>query len=138
MKFAQSLRARLRAKRSDDSGFTMVELVIAIPISILILGTVFATIGTAIILQSQVTSRVSASRAGTTFVDQISEARSCPELNYILKNKAADATGQFSYNFGNYAYSDCVAGKSVLVPVKLIDRTDGLAYYNQTLTLAAM
>lgn len=138
MKFVRSLRDRLKSSRSEESGFTMLELVVSIPITILIFGTVFATIGSAILLQAQVTNQVVASREADNFVDSISAARNCPELNYLLTTKANDTSGQFAFSFGSYAYSSCVNGKPVKVPVLMKSRTDGKTYYNQTLNLVAM
>jgi len=138
MKFSRYLKDRLKASRSEESGFTMIELVVSIPITILIFGTVFATIGTAILLQTQVTEQVVASRTGRDLVDQLSATRNCTELNSLLAAKAADTSTDFAVSFGNYTYSSCVNGKTVIVPVILKGRDDNRVYYNQTLNLAAM
>jgi len=138
MKFSRYLRDRLKASRSEESGFSMLELVVSIPITILIFGTVFATIGSAILLQTQVTNQVVASQEANNFVDSVSAARNCPELNAILTAKANDTSGQFIFSFGSYAYSSCVNGKPVKVPVLMKGSSDGKIYYNQNLNLVAM
>lgn len=139
MKYLRSLRDRLRVARAEENGFTMVELVIAIPVTILLLGTVMVSIGVAVGLQSQVTTKIAASREANNFIDQMNTARNCPELNYIIRTRLENTTSKYIVSLGSYSLtSSCVNGKPVTVPFTLRTASDNHVYYNRTITLAAM
>lgn len=139
MKHFRSMRDRLRASRSEEGGFTMVELIVAIPLTILLLGTVMSTIGVAVGLQSQVTTKVTASREANSFIDQMNTARNCPELNSIIKARLADTTNKYTVTLGSYnTASSCVNGKPVTFPFVLKTASDNHIYYSRTITLVAM
>lgn len=131
---ASRRKARASAA-SDESGMTMVEMVIAIPIVFLILGLVFSTIGVTIGLMGQVTESAAAARSATSAMDQLSEARNCAEVAAIVSSKQipeADSKTVLSFD---YECSE-IGQFPMSIEVRNVE-TDKL-YYSKALTLAVM
>lgn len=131
-----SLKKRRRSSQSDESGMTLVEMVIAIPITFLILGLVLATVGVIVGLMGQVTESAGAARAGTSAIEELATARSCAELNMIATNQeATDAEDRFQLS---YDYL-CMPDKSSFpVNIEVRDIESDKLYYSKTITLAAV
>lgn len=129
------LKQRLRHSSSED-GFTLVEMVIAIPITVLMLGLVFASIGIAVGLMGQVQSSAGASRALNSTMDDLSTAKTCPEIDRMVNQRiSTNATQEFEMNFSSYS---CLKGKSFPLTIDVKEKGTGKLYLSQTVSLAAM
>lgn len=108
MKLVRSIRERLRSSRSDESGFTLVEMVIAIPLTTLILGLVFLSIGVAVNLQKDVTLQSGSSRVANTLSDKLDGSRNCTDLRVAVRDALAEVDPKFVATVGGYT---CNYGK---------------------------
>ena len=127
---------RRRALAADESGFTIIEIVIAIPIVFLVLGLVLSSVGVTLGLMGQVTKSAGAARTATAVVDELDSARSCAEIKYIINQaKAADPDSNYTVSFSEYSCTPRVP-----FPLKLdVREADGTrVYFSKSMTLAAM
>lgn len=108
MKFFRSLRDRLKSSHTDESGFTLVEMVVAIPVVTLILGLVFSSIGVAVLLQKDVTLQSGSSRVANTISDKIDRSRNCVDLRVAVRNALSEVDSKFVATVGGYT---CNPGK---------------------------
>jgi len=125
-----------RSVSSDESGFTLIEMVIAIPIVLLLLGLVFTSIGVTVGLMGQVTQGAGAARVASSAMDQLSAARNCAELRSV----ATTLTGS-NYN-ERYLLSvpafTCTDNAPVTLSFEVKDRQKNDTYYSKTITLTAV
>ncbi len=135
----KSIRGRLKQRlqrSSSEDGFTLVEMVIAIPISILMLGLVFSTIGVAVGLLGQVQATAAASRVVNSTMDQLANPRTCAEIDRIVaQRKAANATEAYEMSFSSYS---CEKSKRFPVIIEVKDKETGKLYFSQMVNLVAM
>lgn len=132
------LKAKRKLKRSsaDEAGFTIVEMVVAIPVTFLILGLVFASIGVTVGLMGQVTSGAGAARLASQVQDELSAARNCAQVSSIIsKRTTVAADDKFLVSFGTYV---CVEGKSFPLEISVKQPNDDRTYFSKKLTLMAV
>jgi type II secretory pathway pseudopilin PulG len=95
------MRALLRRLRSDESGFTLPELLVAIPIGIIVLLATFFTLDSSIVLTGKVTDRVDRTqRSRVAMEDMTRKLRSqvCPAVGQPALINADDYSVRF-YSF---------------------------------------
>jgi hypothetical protein len=95
------MRALLRRLRSDESGFTLPELLVAIPIGIIVLLATFFTLDSSIVLTGKVTDRVDRTqRSRVAMEDMTRKLRSqvCPAVGQPALISADDYSIRF-YSF---------------------------------------
>lgn len=135
MQFVRSLMARLRSRRGDESGFTMIEMVVAIPLSIILLGTILSTIGFTIALQRDVSMQIGADRVATQISDQADYARNCVDLKVTLRNAVAAANSDYDVTT---SYSSCTDGKTASVAMTIKDATTNKLYDSRTILVTVL
>ena len=128
-----TLQRRWRSR--GEEGFTLIEMVVAIPIAFLILGLVVASAGVTVSLMGQVTNSAGAAKAATVAMDQLSEARNCAEVKYIADRQSVPAAdSKFKLNF---TYT-CSKGTSFPLTVDVKENGGDKVLFTKKLTLAAM
>lgn len=135
MKFIRSLKARLRSSRTEDSGFTMIELVVAIPLSIILLGTILSTVGFTVALQRDVSMQIGADRVATAISDKADYARNCVDLKVTLRNAVAAANPDYT---ATTSYSGCADNKSTTVSITVKDSTTGKLYDSRSIIVSVI
>lgn len=135
MKLIRSLKARLRSSRAEDSGFTMIELVVAIPLSIILLGTVLSTIGFTIALQRDVSMQIGADRVSTAISDKADYVRNCVDLKVALRDAVAAANPDYT---ATTSYSGCVDGKPTNVSITVKDSATGKLYDTRNIVVSVI
>lgn len=136
MKKRLAARSNSRRASSDDSGFTMVEMVVAIPIVLLVLGLVFTSIGVTAGLMGQVTKGAGSARVGSSLTDQLSAARNCAEAGTVITAASASTYSEkFAVSFPT-PYS-CVDGKPWSISFEIKDKAKGKSYYAKKITLVS-
>lgn len=129
-------RKRRAASAASEGGFTMVEMVIAIPVVFLVLGLVLSSVGITIGLMGQVASSAGAARVANSVMDELNSVRSCPELSRVLSELTASSGNEnFAVSFSGYSCSEEM-GFPLTVEVREVDSAK--LKYSKTLTLAAM
>lgn len=127
---------RRRASAADEAGFTLIEIVIAIPIVFLVLGLVLSSVGVTLGLMGQVTKSAGAARTATAVVDELDSARSCAEIGYIVNRAtAANADEKYAVSFAEYSCTDRIPFELELT-VK--EAESNRVYFSKNMTLAAM
>ena len=127
---------RRRASAADESGFTLIEIVVAIPIVFLVLGLVFSSVGVSLGLMGQVTKSAGAARTAIAVVDELDSARSCAEVRSIVNRAtAANAHEKYAVSFSEYSCTDRTPFKLELT-VK--EAESNRVYFSKSMTLAAM
>ena len=127
---------RRRASAADESGFTLIEIVIAIPIVFLVLGLVLSSVGVTLGLMGQVTKSAGAARTATAVVDELDSARSCAEIRYIVNRAtAANADEKYAVSFSEYS---CAPRVPFRLDLEVKEAAGSRVYFSKSMTLAAM
>ncbi len=125
---------RRRASAADESGFTLIEIVVAIPIVFLVLGLVFSSVGVSLGLMGQVTKSAGAARTAIAVVDELDSARSCAEIGYIVDRvTAASANEKYAVSFAKYSCTD-----PLKLELTVKEAESNRVYFSKSMTLAAM
>lgn len=136
---ANLLRRSKRRSSVDESGFTLVEMVVAIPVVLLVLGIVFSSIGVTIGLMAQVTEGAGASRIANNAMDQLSAARNCAEISAVVNTlSAANYDSSYLLSFPSFTSTTCKANLAFPVSFDVKDRSSNTTYYSETVTLLAV
>lgn len=128
-----SARRKRKLNSADESGFTMIEMVVAIPIVFLILGLVFTSVGITVSLMGQVSKNAGAAKVANTAVDRLSAARNCAEVQSVV-----NAMKSTTYN-DDYIFSlsgTCTESTYFPLSLELKSIEDNRVYYSKTMTLA--
>lgn len=128
---------RRRASAAEESGFTLIEIVVAIPIVFLVLGLVLSSVGVTLGLMGQVTKSAGAARIATAVVDELDSARSCAEVRYIV-NRATAANADEKYAVSFSGYSSCTDRTPFELELTVKEAESNRVYFSRTMTLAAM
>lgn len=127
---------RRKAATADESGFTLIEIVIAIPIVFLVLGLVLSSAGVTLGLMAQVTKSSGAARTATAIVDELDSARSCAEVSYIIGSHSTVAPeAKYAVDFGQYT---CQERLPFTLKIDVRESEGTRVYFSKSITLAAM
>jgi len=130
-----SVRKRRKPTSEDEAGFTVVEMVIAIPIVFLVLGLVLTSVGVTVGLMGDITKSAGASRVASATVDKLGAARNCVEVRSIITSASASTyDSKYQLSFGSYT---CSANSSFPLTINVKDKVKSKLYYTKSLTLAA-
>lgn len=130
---------RRRASAAEESGFTLIEIVVAIPIVFLVLGLVLSSVGVTLGLMGQVTKSAGAARTATAVVDELDSARSCAEVHSIVNRAtAANADEKYAVSFSGYKYNSCTDRTPFELELTVKEAESNRVYFSRTMTLAAM
>jgi type II secretory pathway pseudopilin PulG len=136
MKSDRSTRRKRSRASEDESGFTLVEMVVAIPVTLLILGLLFTSVGVTVGLMGQVTKGAGSARVASSVMDQLSAARNCTDIRAVTSTLTAT-----NYN-ERYAVSipsfSCTDNSPVTLSFDVKDREKNATYYSKTVTLAGV
>lgn len=127
-------RLRQRLQSRDEAGFTLIEMVIAIPLTMLYLGVILTTIGVTNSLLAQINASAGAVRVASSAVDELSESASCAELSMAMGQIASNNADRFAVEFGEFS---CERGTSFPVELTISSNNGaGTPYYSNKITLA--
>lgn len=127
-------RLRRRLQSRDEAGFTLIEMVIAIPLTMLYLGVILTTVGVTNALLAQINASAGAVRVASSTVDELSQSNSCAELSMAMAQIASDNADKFSVVFGDFS---CERGTSFSVELTISSKDGaGNPYYSNWITLA--
>jgi len=136
MKAHSSARKMRKLTSEDEAGFTMIEMVIAIPIVFLVLGMVFSSVGVTIGLMGEVTKGAGASRVASATVDRIAAARNCAEVKTIVTTvTASNYDSNYQLSFPGFLTNTCVPNGSFPLTIDVKDKEKGKSYYSKALTM---
>lgn len=127
---------RRRASAADESGFTLIEIVIAIPIVFLVLGLVLSSVGVTLGLMGQVTKSAGAAHAAVSVVDELDSARSCGEIRSIIdRAKVTAPDDSYAVSFSEYS---CAPRVPFRLDLEVKEAAGSRVYFSKSMTLAAM
>lgn len=129
----QSVRQRFKNLSKDQSGSTLVETVMSIPIVFLIFGMVLATTAVAIGLMSQVSSGAGAARVASQAMDDLSKAQNCVEVNALTADYDNPEDSDYSTTFSSYS---CLPGESFPLTLEVKKKDGSKVLYSKTVTMA--
>lgn len=126
-------RLRQKLKSRDEAGFTLIEMVIAIPLSMIYLVFILTTIGVTSSLLAQINSSIGAARVASSAIDELSQSNSCAELSLAMAKIVSDNDDKFEVTFSEF---NCIRGTSFPVELNISSNSGGTTHYSNKLTLA--
>lgn len=129
----QSVRQRFKKLSKDQSGSTLIETVISIPIVFLIFGMVLATTAVTIALMGQVTAGAGSARIANQAMDDLSKAQNCVEIDALTADYSTPEDNDYTTAFSNY---DCIPGESFPINIEVKKANASKVLYSKTVTMA--
>jgi len=131
------------SKNNRESGFTLMEMVIAIPLITLTGGFMVAVIGNSMLRMNENTLMTNAGAETELVVENLKKSRNCYELNNLVdtewentseinsSNEANKARNKFRI-VSSYADETCVAGSSNTIKVQAVSDKDSKVLFETT------
>lgn len=127
-----SRRQRFKNLSEDESGSTLVETVVSIPLIALLFGLILASVGVSIVLMGQVTAGAGAARTASHVMDELSTANNCVEVDAITADYSDPSNRKYITNFDSYT---CVDGESFPIALEVEKSEGSRVFYSKTLTI---
>lgn len=131
------------SKKKNESGFTLMEMVIAIPLITLTGGFMVAVIGNSMLRMNENTLMTNAGAETELVVENLKKSRSCYELNNLVatdwenssdinsSNQANTVRNKFTIT-SSYEGEECVSGSSNLIKVQARSDKDNKVLFETT------